>query len=158
MAFVTRRGDRFEIRESSHTAHGPRAKTLATFRELTDPVLDKAASRATRPFDRDAVRRRAVEAGAPVGPGVAFESARLLAGELARGRRLPPALAAHLVEALEPSPRATLDSLDDVAGWIGEPPERRGRALWQLLELADALPKKRRRGRIEFPRVTSTTQ
>ena len=156
MAFVIRRGDRFEIRESTSTSRGPRATTLATFHEVSDDVLDKAASRAARPFDRVAVRRRAVDLGAPVAPSAAFVAARALVGEFAQGRRVPPALGAQLSEALRSTPSEPLDSLDDVEAWIDVTPDRRGRALWDLLELASAVPPQRRRSNLDFPRLTST--
>jgi hypothetical protein len=67
MAFVVaRRGGRFEIRESLHTAKGPRSRTLAGFDVLTDEVLTAAARRAQRPFDAQAVIRSAGRAGARV--------------------------------------------------------------------------------------------
>ena len=67
MAYVTvRRNGRFEIRESLHTPRGPRARSLASFATLTDEVLAKAATRATRPFDAGAVVASARRAHAPV--------------------------------------------------------------------------------------------
>lgn len=67
MAFVVARPNgRFEIRESEHTPRGPRARTLAGFRVLSDAVLDAAARRASRPFDVQAVLRSSQKAGAPV--------------------------------------------------------------------------------------------
>jgi hypothetical protein len=67
MAFVVARPNgRFEVRESLHTPAGPRARSLAGFDVLTDEVLAKAARRAERPFDREAVLASAQRAGAPV--------------------------------------------------------------------------------------------
>ncbi|HEY3758481.1 MAG TPA: hypothetical protein VGL37_01870 [Solirubrobacteraceae bacterium] len=67
MAYVVaRRSGRFEIRESLHTAKGPRARTLAGFAVLSDDVLATAARRAQRPFDADAVLRSGRRAGARV--------------------------------------------------------------------------------------------
>jgi hypothetical protein len=67
MAFVVaRRGGRFEIRESLHTANGPRSRTLAGFDVLTEEVLAAAARRAQRPFDREAVIGSGRRAGARV--------------------------------------------------------------------------------------------
>lgn len=67
MAYVVaRRKGRFEIRESLHTAKGPRSRTLAGFSVLTDDVLSAAARRAQRPFDADAVLRSGRRAGARV--------------------------------------------------------------------------------------------
>jgi hypothetical protein len=67
MAYVVaRRGGRFELRESLHTANGPRSRTLAGFDVLTDDILAAAARRAQRPFDAQAVIRSARRAGARV--------------------------------------------------------------------------------------------
>jgi hypothetical protein len=67
MAYVVaRRNERFEIRESLYTPKGPRARSLAGFKTLTDEVLAAAAGRATRSFDADAVMASARRAGAPV--------------------------------------------------------------------------------------------
>ena len=66
MAYVVARPrGRFEIRESVHTPKGSRARSLASFTELSDEVLDKAGQRASRPFDADAVRASAARAGVP---------------------------------------------------------------------------------------------
>jgi hypothetical protein len=63
MAYVVARPKgRFEIRESVHTDKGPRARSLATFKELDDEVLAKARRRASRPFDAEAVRASAERA------------------------------------------------------------------------------------------------
>lgn len=67
MAYVVRRRDgRFEIRESVHTPRGPRARTLANFRRLTEETLTAAAGRARRPFDAEAVAMSARRAGIPL--------------------------------------------------------------------------------------------
>jgi hypothetical protein len=67
MAYVVPRPKgRFEIRESLHTAAGPRARSLAGFSVLSDAVLAKAAQRAQRPFDAGAVVASGRRAGAPV--------------------------------------------------------------------------------------------
>jgi hypothetical protein len=67
MAFVVaRRNGRFEVRESLHTPDGPRARSLAGFDVLTDEVLAKAARRAERPFDMEAVLASGRRSGAPV--------------------------------------------------------------------------------------------
>jgi len=66
MAYVVARPKgRFEIRESLHTPDGPRARSLAGFDVLTDAVLAKAARRAQRPFDIEAVLASGRRAGAP---------------------------------------------------------------------------------------------
>lgn len=65
MAYVVARPNgRFEVRESLHTPKGPRARTLAGFEILTDEVLARAARRAARPFDAEAVLASAARAGA----------------------------------------------------------------------------------------------
>jgi hypothetical protein len=70
MAYVVaRRGGRFEIRESLHTANGPRSRTLAGFDVLTDDILTAASRRAQRPFDADAVVRSGRRAGVQVRVG-----------------------------------------------------------------------------------------
>lgn len=84
MAYVVpRKGGRFEIRESLHTAKGPRARTLAGFGVLTDDVMAFAARRAQRPFDVEAVIRSGRRAGARVGVATSGASRvrdRFLAG------------------------------------------------------------------------------
>jgi hypothetical protein len=67
MAYVVaRRNGRFEVRESLHTPDGPRARSLTGFDVLTDEVLVKAARRAKRPFDVEAVLASGRRAGAAV--------------------------------------------------------------------------------------------
>ena len=67
MAYVVaRHGGRFEVRESLHTANGPRSRTLVGFGVLTDDVLAAAERRAQRPFDAEAVIRSGRRAGARV--------------------------------------------------------------------------------------------
>jgi hypothetical protein len=71
MAYVVARPKgRFEIRESLHTADGPRARSLAGFDVLSDEVIAKAARRARRPFDVTAVLASGRRAGAQVTAGV----------------------------------------------------------------------------------------
>jgi hypothetical protein len=101
MAYVVaRRGGRFEVRESLHTANGPRSRTLAGFDILTDEVLAAAARRAQRPFDGQAVIRSGRRAGARV--RIATSGAdrvrdRFLAGSKSMASALgkPPARAAR---------------------------------------------------------------
>jgi len=67
MAYVVaRRGGRFEVRESLHTANGPRSRTLVGFDVLSDDVMAAAARRAQRPFDAEAVIRSGRRAGARI--------------------------------------------------------------------------------------------
>jgi hypothetical protein len=77
MAYVVARSNgRFEVRESLHTPAGPRARTLAGFRVLSDDVLERAARRATRPFDVKAVIASARRLAAPVKRGTGKVAAR----------------------------------------------------------------------------------
>ncbi len=74
MAYVVaRRKGRFEVRESLHTPRGPRAHTLANFDVLTDEILARAAGKAERPFDVQAVLASSRRAGAPVTATVGAE-------------------------------------------------------------------------------------
>lgn len=162
MAFVIRRGDgRFEVRESRATPRGPRARTLVTFHAIDDEVLDRAERRAHGPFARDAIRRRATELGAPAGGSPAQSAGRRLLTELGRGRRPSPAVTRLLTRGLDRAgPGAgleqTADSLAGALGWIDATPDARGRALRDLLLLADRLPSHRRSRLPRFPRIASS--
>jgi hypothetical protein len=120
MAYVVpRKGGRFEIRESLHTAGGPRSRTLAGFRVLTEQALDAASQRAQRPFDRDAVIRSGRRAGARVqvaSSGASRARDRFLTGS----RRMAGALAG-------PAAAAASGHLDP------------GAALLELLGFADTI-------------------
>lgn len=82
--------------------------------------------------------------------------------ELARGKRLDPTLRQILIELLQngyresgdPSPAS--EAARSVAMWMSATPEERGRALVDLLLLADALPSSGRKGKpLRFPRLDS---
>jgi len=165
MAFViaTRKGS-FEIRESHSSPAGPRSRTLASFRELTDEVIQKARERAANPPSAEELRRAARRAGAPVAREPIEQAARELIAELAKGKRLDPTLRQILIELLErgyresrdPSPRN--DAARAISTWMAATPEERGRALVDLLLLADALPAGGRRGKpLDFPKLDSTS-
>lgn len=164
MAFVVPRSrGTFEIRESRSTEKGPRSQTLATFRELDDSVIERARSRAAKAPSREELRRAARRAGAPVARPPAEQAARELISELAKGRRLDPSLRRILSELLEkgyhetgdPSPAS--EAARSVAIWMAATPEERGKALVDLLLLADALPSHGRKGKpLSFPRLDST--
>ena len=164
MAFVvsSRRGN-YEIRESHNTPEGPRSRTLVAFRELTSEVIDKARERATNPPTAEELRRSARRAGAPVARPPIEQAARELITEMARGRRLDPTLRQILTELLQKGYRETAEgspaseAARSVALWMAATPEDRGRALVDLLLLADALPSGGRRGEpLRFPRLGST--
>lgn len=163
MAFVvpTRKGS-YEIRESSNTDKGPRSQTLVSFRELTDEVIEKARRKAAKPPTAEELRRAARRAGAPVARESVEQAARELIAELARGKRLDPTLRQILLEMLQKGYREDAASPKNeaaraVALWMAATPDERGRALFDLLLLADALPSGGRRGKpLRFPRLDST--
>jgi hypothetical protein len=161
MAFIvsTKKGN-FEIRESRSTAAGPRSRTLASFKELTDETIEKARGRAGQPPTADELREAALRAGAPVAAPLVDRAARELLGRLAKGERPDPMLKRLLLDALanesrsdQPAdPSATVsDSARSASEWVGATPAERGTALEDLLLLADALPLRRRPDTIGFP-------
>lgn len=165
MAFVvpTKKGI-FEIRESRITPTGPRSRTLASFKELTDETIEKARARAAKPPTADELREAALRAGASIAPPPVDRAARDLLGKLAKGRRPDPMLKRLLLDALtnedrsdRPSdPAATVsDAARSVSEWVGASAKERGEALEDLLLLADALPLRRRPETIGFPRLKS---
>jgi hypothetical protein len=120
MAYVVARPNgRFEVRESVHTPRGPRARSLAGFEVLTDEVLVKAARRAQRPFDANAVIASGKRAGAQVTAG-----ADAVEGVRDSSRRF-----------LEASRRMALSLQRPPAVGRGDP----GRSLVDLLGFADAV-------------------
>jgi hypothetical protein len=144
---------RFEIRESRQTPAGPRARTLATFRVLTDDVLARAAARAERPFDATAVAERAEALGAPRATGTGARAARDLLVSLRAGHRPGPALTALLRAELRGPSVAAPDSVEPVLEWAGASDDERGRALRDLLRLADRIPTRRRPAGLHFPGI-----
>lgn len=158
---VRRRADRVEIRESRATPRGPRSRVLASFSgPLTPEVLDRAAARATRPFDRRALLRRARAAGIPVQERSREPEARALLARLRRGDPLDPALAAALRRALERQPEAPVpEALAEVSEWVGAGARERGAALRELLDLYGRIARsrapRRERERRRFPRFSS---
>lgn len=164
MAFIvpSRKGS-YEIRESSTTEKGPRSRTLVSFRELTDEVIEKAQKKAMKPPSGEELRRAARRAGAPVAREPVEQAARELIAELARGARLDPTLRQILLEMLQrgyredASASPTGEAARAVAMWMAATPDERGHALFDLLLLADALPSGGRRDKpLRFPRLDST--
>jgi hypothetical protein len=163
MAYVVaKKPGRFEVRESENTAKGPRSRTLISFEELTDEAIEKARRRATKPFAPDDLRKAARRAGATVARPPLDRAARELIAGLAKGRSLDPTLRQILVDLLEKGYREGADpspangAAQDVAEWMAATPAERGRALVDLLLLADALPSGGRRDKpLEFPRLDS---
>lgn len=158
MAFVTpnKRGE-FEVRESRSTPRGPRSRTLVTFKELSDEVIEKAQAKAGKPPSAEELRSAARRAGAPVAPEPVDRSARELISELGKGRHLDPALRHVLLDLLaDDGPRSASDAPHSIAEWMSATPGERGRALVDLLELADALPHGGRAGKaLAFPPLAS---
>jgi hypothetical protein len=166
MAFVVpSKGDRFEIRESESTPKGPRSRTLASFRELDDDVIQKAREKAGRAIDAAELRRGARRAGAPVARPPAERAARELIAELGKGRTPSPTLRRMLLDLLRDDEgrkdgprRSSLEEAEyEVAEWMAASAHERGKTLVELLLLADALPHKGRQGKsLDFPRLDST--
>lgn len=143
------------------TRRGPRARTLASFRGALGPdVLERAAARATRPFDRERLLARAEQLGVATTGRRADRAARELLAQLRRGGSVDPVVATLLRDALAaaaaPGPPA---ELADVAEWVGEDDARRGEALRGLLRVADRALRSRSgvrsRPRRPFPRFSS---
>ena len=157
MAFVvpTKRG-KFELRESRSTPDGPRSRTLATFGELTDDVIEKAQKRAAARLDPDLVREAARRSGATVAPPPADRAARGLIAELGRGRAPEPRLRRLITTMLDQGQTSPSDPGVAVAEWMDSTPVERSRALVDLLLLGDALPHGARQGKpLMFPRLDS---
>lgn len=158
MAFVipNKRG-RFEIRESRSTADGPRSRTLASFTELTDEVIEKARSKADRPLTRAQVVDAARRAGAPVARSAADQAARELIAALSKGDQPEPKLRRLLAAKLNDGPSEATTPSDParaVGEWMASTPAERGKALVDLLLLADAVPANRERNEpLRFPRL-----
>ena len=157
MAFVTAKpGGRYEIRETEHTPAGPRSRTLVTFRILNDDVLERARVRANGSFDEHKVRLGARRLGAAVEDHEVDQLARDLLSQISRGHLPSPGLRRLLSDALLQSGLPTVDSLGDLALWVGATDDERARALEDLLALADAIPTRRRATTLSFPRLTSS--
>jgi len=164
MAFVVpTRSGRFEIRESEATPKGPRSRTLASFRELDDAVIERARAKSGRTLDAAKLRRAARKAGAPVSRRPIDRAGRELIAELGKGHTLDPTLRHMLLDLLrsgrregrEESQRKEAESA--VAEWMAATPAERGKALVDLLLLADALPHSGGKGKpLQFPRLDST--
>jgi hypothetical protein len=144
MFIVGRPTGSWEIRESARTPAGPRARTLASFRVLDEGVLDRVAERASEAVDRDRIIQEARLAGVPVDLSAADRAARTLLAEVARGR----APSVGLRKLLRPVVHG--QAPEGIADWFGATPARRGAALRDLLDFADALPNPRR-GALAFP-------
>ena len=146
MAYLYRRkGGRAEIREAHATPRGPRSRTLVSFRgALRREHLDRAEAAAQRPFDRNALERRARELGIAVEEPRADLAARELIAQLRRGAALDPLLVGLLRERLADLPADSVpDDVADAAEWIGASELDRGRALRDVLRLYDQIARSR---------------
>ncbi len=166
MAYVTetKRGG-YEIRESRSTPKGPRSRTLATFNELTDEVIEKARARAAKPLSAEELRAAALRAGVPGARDPVERAARELIAELGKGRSVDPTLRHLLLDLLRrdgdpgADPPPASDAGRAVAEWMDTDMRERGRTLVDLLLLADALPHSKRRDKpLRFPRLDSTAK
>jgi len=162
-SLIRRARGRYDLRETISTRAGPRSRTLVTFRPpLTPEVLARAAARAERPFDRDAILARAAALGVPVSERRQNRAARELLAELRRGEPLDPTLAALLREALDALPAAAPPArFADVAEWVGATAEERGAAVRDLVRVADRIVQSRETRRTRraaaYPRFSSRT-
>jgi hypothetical protein len=152
MAYIAKRaGQGWEVRESHSTPDGPRSRTLASFRTLSDETIERARGRAAKPLSAARLRAAARRAGAPVELPAADRAAGELLRELAAGREPHPTLCRVLADALDAEPTTPLDNARAAAGWLTATAAERGRALHDLLLLADAIPSRGRRDRERFP-------
>ena len=161
---VATKPGRFEVRESASTASGPRSRTLASFRELTDEVVQKVQERAKKPPTAEELTRSALKAGVPVRGPELDQAARVTLLLMATGERPDPILRRLLLDALSDEDRSdrpadpkagVSDAARAATQWIGVGAEERGNALRELLDLADALPVRLRPREIGFPRLKS---
>ncbi|HMI80389.1 MAG TPA: hypothetical protein VK480_01250 [Solirubrobacterales bacterium] len=165
MAYVVAtQAGRFEVRESKATEKGPRSRTLASFRELTDEVVEKVQAAAEKPPTAEELTKAALKAGAPVHGSELDEAAKRTLRGIASGDHPRPMLRRLLLDALQaenpPEQRSrpaglVSDAARSAGEWIGAPVEERAKALRDLLELADALPVRPRPHEIGFPRLKS---
>lgn len=131
---------------------------------MTADVVEKVQARSAKPPTAEELTRSALKAGAPVrGPELdeaAKEALRLMAG----GERPDPMLRRLLLDALSDGDRINRpgdpkgqvsDAARAATQWVGVSAEERGKALRDLLDLADALPVRLRPHEIGFPRLKS---
>lgn len=160
MAYVVaRRPGTWELRSSTFTPDGPRSRTLASFRVLTEEVIERAVRSSGGGLGCDDIRAAALRAGAPVAREAPLGTAAELIGELSRGACLPPRWRALLGALIPGDGDAPTDSERAAAAWADASLDRRGAALWDLLLLADRIGSGRRPARrsrsLEFPGLNS---
>jgi hypothetical protein len=164
MAFVVAtKGGRYEVRESRHTPAGPRSRTLATFTEMDEEVIARVLERADSPPTPEELRAAALRAGAPLADRPVDAAGRETLRLLAQGARLDPTLGRLLLDTLNRQgsetaggrPGEVSDNARAAAAWSGVAASARSAALGDLLQLADALPFRKRGAKIGFPRLAS---
>jgi hypothetical protein len=125
--------------------------TLATFRELSDEVIGQAQARAAQPLDAGELRQAALRAGAPIAKPPVDSAASKLLAELSMGHQPRRALRRLLADAVDSRDAGLSDAARAAQEWVAATPEERGKTLKDLLLLGDALPKRRRPDRSQFP-------
>ncbi len=161
MASIRQQGNCFEIRECEQSRSGPRQRALARFRRILTPeTLDRAAARARRPFDRQALVERARARGIPVAETRSTNDGRDLLSFLRLGGQLDPVVVDLLKGALASMDgRALPEHLAESVDWLGRSESARGQAIRGLLRTASRVARSReplRQGPVEpFPRFNS---
>ena len=158
MAFiVSRPNGTWEARESRRTPDGPRARTLATFREFTPEVAAQIAERSSVPVDRDDLVRKASRSGAPVITSEIDRAAADLLRQLALGGAPRKGLASLLADSFGTDGKGINHEGERMKLWAGATYEERAQALGDLLDLGEALPVRAAKGaKNGFPRISST--
>lgn len=140
MAYVVARPNgRFEIRESHHTSRGPRARTLAGFTVLSESTLDRAASRASRPFDAQSVLASARRAGAPIEQAESPDAPEARSAFLAASRRMASVAARPRPERARADPGTALIELLGFTDAVMSSPPGIARKILALHEMLDSL-------------------
>jgi len=160
MAFIAERSTGLhELRESRHTARGPRSRTLARFRVLDRAVLREAAGEAQGAVDDEVLLAKARARGLVTSDRRLVDRlARELLTELERGDVPDGAVGRLLVARLTGTDAVGLpDTVGPAAEWLTAGAAQRGRTLRDLLALADRVPRGRAPAPLTFPRLDSTT-
>lgn len=151
MAYVVARANgSWELRISRSTPSGPRSRTLVGFSELSPELAALASERSDGAVSPDDALAAARRAGAPIAPAPATGAAVDLAAALDRGETVPGGLARVIRAGLAEPGDASAAELA-AARWVGTSPAQRGRALAELLDLADATGRAREAAPLAFP-------
>ena len=141
MAYVVpRKNGSWEVRETRTTPDGPRSRTLAAFRELSDEVIARARDRAEKPIDPDQLRQAALHAGAPLEQSRADRAAAQLLEQLNMGREPRRALRRLLADAVKDQDGGLSDAAQAAQEWFPpQLPRKRGGRRWSNYS-ASAMP------------------